>query len=134
MQHTVGCLILGKVKREVKNNHFIDCKTIANETSTIYKRGQKTINYNNFFKILRKFVIHFTKYKNQCWLHPLLCFLTFVQLKKNRLHAVTMSLNYGGDCVSVIFSDSVHLLCFSNEKLCCTQKIKQQKKNKGPFL
>lgn len=28
-----------------------------------------------------------------------------------------MRLNYRGDCVSVIMSDSVHFLCFSKEKL-----------------
>lgn len=50
-----------------------------------------------------------------------MCTITII---KKRSHAVTKSLNYRGDLDAVSLSDSVHVLCFSNEKLCCTQKIK----------
>lgn len=45
----------------------------------------------------------------------LVVFSNICTIKK--INTVTMRLNYRGDCVSVIMSDSVHFLCFSKEKL-----------------
>lgn len=114
----------------IKNNYLSDFKTNG-WWNFHYLQNGKTINYDKPFYILRKFVFHLTKYKNQCWHNPLLYFLIFVynNNKKKRSPSVTKSLNYRGDLDAVSLSDSVHVLCFSNEKLCCTQKKKKQQEN-----